>query len=287
MPQVQTSAGTVHYHDTEGHGPVLVFLHGLLMDDTVWRNVVPSLADRYRCVVLTLPLGGHRQPMHPEADLSLAGLGRLIGEILERLDLRDVTLIQNDWGGAQVLLAEGDPARVARLVLTSSEAYDNYPPRPVRPLVPLARLPGGLWLLMQALRLRALRRAPGGWGWMSKRPVPHEVMDRWFAPARQDKMIRRDLAKYVTSVPPRAVLLDWAARAGTFAGPVLVVWATEDRMMPLAHAHRLVDTLPQAQLVEIANSYTLLPEDQPEQLTTAIRAFLNDTDGAHPRPQSH
>jgi pimeloyl-ACP methyl ester carboxylesterase len=287
MSQVQTSAGAVDYDDTGGHGPVLVFLHGLLMDGTVWRNVVPGLVDRYRCVLLTLPLGGHRQPMHPDADLSLLGLGRLVGEILERLDLRDVTLIQNDWGGAQVLLAEGDTTRVARLVLTSSEAYDNYPPRPVRPLVPLFRIPGGPWLVMQALRLRALRRAPGGWGWMSKRPVPPEVMDRWFAPARQDKAIRRDLAKYVTSAPPRGVLLDWAARAATFAGPVLVVWATEDRMMPLAHARRLAEILPQARLVEIADSYTLLPEDQPQQLTAAIRAFLNDTKGAHRGPQGH
>jgi pimeloyl-ACP methyl ester carboxylesterase len=171
----------------------------------------------------------------------------------------------------------GDHSRVSRLVLTSSEAYDNYPPGPARPLVPLARVPGGLWLLMQVLRLRAVRRAPGGWGWMTKRPVPDDVMDRWFAPARQNRAIRRDLARYITSVPPRRVLLDWADRAVAFTGPVLVAWAVEDRMMPVAHARRLAEAFPNARLVEIADSYTLLPEDQPDRLAAEIRAFLDDT----------
>src|ERR1700750_856895 len=112
MGDVDTSVGPIRVEDTGGDGPVLVFLHGLLMDSTVWRNVVPALAGRHRCVTLTLPLGGHHTPMKPDADLSLAALGRLVGEILERLDLHDVTLVQNDWGGVQVLLALGDRSRI-------------------------------------------------------------------------------------------------------------------------------------------------------------------------------
>lgn len=49
----------------------------------------------------TLPFGAHRVPMHPDADLSLRGIGRIVAELLERLDLRDVTLCFNDWGGPQ------------------------------------------------------------------------------------------------------------------------------------------------------------------------------------------
>jgi pimeloyl-ACP methyl ester carboxylesterase len=133
---------------------------------------------------------------------------------------------------------------------------------------------------MQGLRLRAVRRAPGGWGWMSKRPVPKEVMDGWFAPARLDAGVRRDLAKYVVSVPPRDVLLGWAARSAAFAGPVLIVWASEDRMMPVEHGRRLASIFPDARLVEIDDSYTLLPEDQPDRLTEAIDGFLSATDQA-------
>jgi pimeloyl-ACP methyl ester carboxylesterase len=277
MPVVETSAGPIEYTDTGGDGPVLVFLHGLLMNETVWRKVVPALSGEYRCVLPVLPLGGHRMPMRPDADLSLAALGRLVGELLERLGLTGVTLVQNDWGGVQVLLALGDASRVARLVVTSSEAFENSPPAPARPIVAAARIPGGLALLMQALRLRAMRRAPGGWGWMSKRPIPKAVLDDWFRPARTDPAIRRDLAKYVVSVPPRATLRQWAGRSAGFAGPVLVAWAAEDRMMPVEHGRRLAALFPGGRLTLIADSYTLIAEDQPEQLASAMLAFLRET----------
>jgi pimeloyl-ACP methyl ester carboxylesterase len=277
MPSVELSAGTIEYADTGGTGPVLVFVHGLLMNGSGWRHVVERLAPRYRCVVPDLPLGAHRLPMKPDADLSLRGLALLVGEFLDRLDLTDVTLIQNDWGGAQVLLAEGPSERIGRLVLTACEAFDNYPPAPARPIAWLARVPGTLALLTKLLRWRPVQRAPRLWGWMSKRPVPADIADGWFRPAATDARIRRDLAKYVTSIPDRATLLDWAARAGRFPRPVLIVWAREDRMFPRDHGQRLAELFPDARLVEIADSYTLLAEDQPGELTEQLERFLTET----------
>ncbi|GAA2265971.1 alpha/beta hydrolase [Nonomuraea roseoviolacea subsp. roseoviolacea] len=275
MPEIELSAGVIEYADTGGDLPVVVLLHGLTIDSTVWRKVVPELAGAYRCVLPTLPLGSHRRPMRPGADLSLRGLALLVGEFLERLGLRDVTLVLNDWGGGQVLISEGRAERVGRLVLTACEAFDNYPPGlPGRTIAAAARIPGGLWLTMKALRLRAMRRAPGGWGWMSKRPVPDEVMDGWFRPAATDPAIRRDLAAYIRSTPAKEVLLDWAERMRGFDRPVLVVWAAEDRLMPREHGRRLAGLFPDARLVEIADSYTLIPEDRPEALVKALRDFL-------------
>jgi pimeloyl-ACP methyl ester carboxylesterase len=83
--------------------------------------------------------------MRPEADLSLRGQVRLLAEFLERLELEEVTLVFNDWCGAQLLVAEGWDGRVERLVLASCETYDNYPPGlPGRVAALAARLPGGL-----------------------------------------------------------------------------------------------------------------------------------------------
>ncbi|GGQ12653.1 alpha/beta fold hydrolase [Streptosporangium pseudovulgare] len=254
------------------------------MDGTVWRNVVPHLRADYRCVLPLLPLGSHRRPMRPDADLSLRGLGLLVAEFLERLDLRDVTLVFNDWGGAQVLISEGRADRVGRLVLSACEAFDNYPPGvPGRLIATAARIPGGLTVAMRTLRVRPLRRMPGGWGWMSKRPVPADVMDTWFRPAQTRPEIRRDLRKYVLSTPPRRTLLEWADRMRSFDRPVLIVWAAEDRVMPREHGRRLAELFPDGRLVEIEDSYTLIPEDQPRALTRAIREFLRDTAPA-PRP---
>lgn len=277
MPEVGLSAGTIEYEDT-GDGPVLVLLHGVSMDGSLWRHVVADLREDHRCIVPTLPLGSHRRPMKPDADLSLRGMVRLVAEFLEKLDLDGVILVGNDWGGAQLLVSEECAGRVGRLVLVACEAFDNYPPGvPGRALGLAAKIPGGLTLALWPLRFRCLRRLPGAWAWMSKRPVPDEVMDEWFRPALTEPEIRRDLRKYAGSVPPKHVLLEWAERQRDFEGPVLVVWAPEDRIMPPEHSRWLADLFQNGRLVEIPDSYTLIPEDQPGELARAIRRFVQDT----------
>ena len=99
LPSIELSAGTIDYVDTGGDGPVVVLVHGLLMDHSVWGDVLADLRQDHRVVVPTMPLGAHRRPMHPDADLSLTGQADLLGELLQRLDLQDVTLVANDWGG--------------------------------------------------------------------------------------------------------------------------------------------------------------------------------------------
>ncbi|MFK0102283.1 alpha/beta fold hydrolase [Streptomyces sp. NPDC091040] len=277
MAEVDLSAGTVEYLDTGGEGPVVVLLHGVAMDGSLWRNVVEPLRADFRCVVPTLPLGGHRRPMRPDADLSVAGVARLVAEFLDRLDLRDVTLVMSDWGGALALVSEGRDERIGRLVITSCEAFDNFPPGvPGSNLFTSAKLPGGISLAFRLLKLKPLRRLPVTWGWMSKRPVPHEVMDAWFTPLWTSGEIRRDLRKYVLGVPPKSVLLGWAERLRDFDRPALVVWAAEDKVMPPEHGRRLAGLLPQGRLVEVEDSYTLIPEDQPAELSAHIRSFLLD-----------
>ena len=176
MPEVELSAGTISYEDT-GEGPVVVLVHGVAMNGTLWRKVVADLRDGHRCVVPDLPLGGHCQPMRPDADLSIHGIARLLAEFMERLDLRDVTLAMSDWGGPQLLVSESLDDRISALVITSCEAFENIPPGlPGRMLGLAAKMPGGLNALVQPLRFRPLRRTPLAFGWMSKRPIPNDVV---------------------------------------------------------------------------------------------------------------
>ncbi len=278
MFEIELSAGAIEYEDTGGDGPVLVLLHGLAMDGSLWRDVVAELRSDHRCIVPTLPLGGHRRPMRPDADLSILAMVRLVAEFLEKLDLHRVTLVGNDWGGAQLLVSEGVDERVGRLVLASCEAFDNYPPGiPGRAVAQAAAIPGGIYAAFQSLRLRPLRRLPMTWGWMSKRPVPEEVMDEWFRPLQTQPQIRRDLRKYALSIPPESELLEWSERLRSFDRPALVVWAAEDRVMSPEHGRRLAGLFPHGRLVEIPDSYTLIPEDQPKELARAIRGFVQDT----------
>jgi pimeloyl-ACP methyl ester carboxylesterase len=283
MPTVELSAGPVDYQDTGGEGPVLVFGHGPPMNETQWRKVVPLL-DGYRCVLPTLPLGGHRRPMKPDADLSQRGVALLLAEFLERLGLEEVTLVLNDWGGGQFLVSEGRAERLARMVLVACEAFDNFPPGPAKAMAHVCKVPGGVRLLTRLMGIPAVRHARGGYGGMSLRGIPDEVMDDWFGPANRIRAVRRDFAKFATGAPDRATLLAWSERLRDFDRPVLVVWAAEDRLMPREHGPRLAGLYPRGRLVVIEDSSTLVPEDQPERLAEVMTGFLTETGAKPARP---
>ena len=273
MPEVELSAGTISYEDT-GEGPVVVLVHGVAMNGTLWRKVVGALRDGHRCVVPDLPLGGHRQPMRPDADLSIHGIARLLAEFMERLDLRDVTLAMSDWGGPQLLVSESLDDRISALVITSCEAFENIPPGlPGRMLGLAAKMPGGLNALVQPLRFRPLRRTPLAFGWMSKRPIPNDVVDGWLRPLLGRRAVRRDLRKYIRTTDYGSLVRAAEGLRG-FDRPALVAWAAEDRLMPPEHGRRLAELLPQGTLVEIPDSYTLIPEDQASLLAAEIRGFI-------------
>jgi pimeloyl-ACP methyl ester carboxylesterase len=270
---IELSAGTIEYEDTGGDGPVIVLLHGLLMDASLWDAVIADLRVDHRCVAPTLPLGAHTHPMRADADHSLRGIARLVAEFLERLDLGNVTVVGNDTGGAlvQLLICEG-AARVGRVVLASCEAFDNFPPGLTgKTLVLTGKLPPTVFgLFMQQMRLKPVRRLPIAFGWLTKRGDAATV--RWMKPVLRQPEIRRDTVKVLRAISAERTLMTEAAEClSTFDRPALVVWAQQDRVMPAEHGRRLAELLPQGQLIEVPDSYTLLPLDQPASLARAIR----------------
>jgi pimeloyl-ACP methyl ester carboxylesterase len=275
MKQVELSAGTIEYQDTGGNGPALVLLHGLMMDASLWDGPIADLSADHRCVAPTLPLGAHRHVMHPGADLSLPGIARLVAELVDRLGLQDVTLIGNDTGGALVQLLIGDgTARAGRVVLASCDAFDNFPPGLTGKTLLLAgKLPPVLFgLFMQQMRIRAVRRLPIGFGWLTMRG--DAATARWMKPVLTQPEIRRDTVRVLrAAAADTGVLLKAAERLPGFDGPALVVWAAGDRVMPPEHGRRLAELLPHGQLIEIEDSYTLIPLDQPARLAQIIREF--------------
>lgn len=280
MPEAKLSAGTIHYEDSGGDGHPLVLLHGLAMDGRLWRDVVPELSPGLRCIAPTLPFGSHRETMRPDADLSLRGFGRLVAEFIESLDTGPVTLCFSDWSGAQPMVADGLLDRVDSLILVSCETEGNYPPGLAgRAAVLSARMPGGFQLMRQTLLRSWSRRLPFIYGQMSKRGVPDDLMRDWLEPLRRAE-IRRDLRKYIVDV--KQGKRDMAAATASLAGferPVLVVWDSEGRMMPNEHGRKLAADFPNSRLVEIEDSYTLIPIDQPTRLAAAIREFVPAASG--------
>ncbi|HKF83078.1 MAG TPA: alpha/beta hydrolase [Solirubrobacterales bacterium] len=274
MPEVEVTAGRIAFQDTGGEGPVVVLIPGLLMDWKQWRKVIDELTPEFRCVSPSLPMGAHRKPVRPDADLSLVGMGRIATEFLEAADLRDVTLCFNDWCGAQVMIADGGMDRVGRLVLVSCETAGNYPPGLAGFAAWLsAKLPGG-YVATRALLLQPrLRRLPFVFGQMTKRGVPDELMRDWMEPLRK-KEIRRDLRRYAgDAMRGKHDLARATARLPSFEKPVLVVWDAEGKMMPNEAGRALADSFPNSRYVELPDCFTLIPEDQPEALAQEIRQF--------------
>jgi pimeloyl-ACP methyl ester carboxylesterase len=277
MNQVDIPQGTIRYRES-GTGEPIVLVAGLLNNSLLWRDVMSDLARQqdFRVIAPDLPLGSHELPMKEGTDLSPPGLAAIIAAFLEALDLRDVTLVGNDTGGAICqLVAVNHPERLGRLVLTPCDAYDNFLPPMFRPLQMAARIPGAIWVVGQSLRPRPARRLPFAFGWLSKRPLAPDVSDAFLKPALGDRRIRRELAAVLKGISSRYTE-EAAQRFGEFDKPVLLAWAPEDRFFKLRYAERLADAFPHARLELIDDSYTYVPVDQPQRTAQLIAAFARE-----------
>jgi pimeloyl-ACP methyl ester carboxylesterase len=269
---VDLSQGSVEYEDV-GSGPPVVLLHGLLVDGSLWRDVVPLLAADYRVIVPELPLGCHRLPLAPDTPLAPPDVARLVADLLAALNLRDVTLVGNDTGGAIAQLVAAEyPERLGRLVLTPCDLYENFLPPLFRPLQLLARVPVVFAGAMQTMRLPALRRTPAAYGWLMRR-FDAERVDGWVRAMLASRGARRDVAKVLSGISRRQTL-EAAERLRTLGLPLLLAWAPEDRSFKLRYAERMAAEVPGARLERIGDARTFVPVDQPGRTAQLIAGFV-------------
>ena len=248
-----------------------MFVHGALVNANLWRKVVAELSADFRCVTLDLPFGSHVVPMPPDADLSPPAVADLIADAIEALELDDVTLVGNDTGGAicQIVVTRR-PERIGALVLTSCDAFDNFPPKLMKPIMPLLSRAALLRPTLAPARAGAVQRAI--FGALAKRPVEPEVLDSYALPAVTDAGVRRDLARFMAGLDKRHTL-EAAERLPAFDKPALIAWSREDRFFPPDHGERLAELLPQGRLEWIEDSRTFSPEDQPARVAELVASL--------------
>ena len=269
--------GAVSYRDN-GEGPPIVFVHGVGVNGDLWRYVAPRLTGSHRCITPDLPWGSHSMPLHPDADLSLPGMARITADFLAALDLDNVTIVANDTGGAVAQALVGrHPDRIARLVLTSCDAFENFPPTPQKYLEVMARSRLLTWIVAYTAQFKPIQRLPTAYGFVTSRAMPDEIMRSFTGPVRLNPGVRRDFRRMLRAVDTRYTF-EAAARLDGFDKPALVLWGENDKIFPRDHGRRLAKLLPQARFELIAGSRTFIPEDQPDRLVTAIEDFL----AAHP-----
>lgn len=278
LGEVDSPAGRLEYF-RRGKGPVIVFAHGWLANANLWRHVVDRLADRFTCIALDLPLGAHRTPMNPDADLTPAGCGALIASTIATLGLTDVTLVGNDSGGAysQIAVAQ-EPDLVSRLVLNSCETpQSGFPPAPFDGLPSLAKNPNTLGQLFEALRDREIRMSPPAFGLLIKHPIDDTVSDSYALPCVSNAAILHDTSKVMSTACSAPVHEAGQRLMADFTKPVLLVWSPEDKVFAPADAKRYANELSDGHLVLIEDAYSFTPEDQPARLSAEIAAFVQAT----------
>lgn len=256
--------------DTGGDGPPVLFLHGLLVDGSVWDPVVERLPG-HRCLVPELPLGSHTTPFPDRSRLTPHGVANLAADVLEELDLHDVTLVANDTGGALAqLIVTSRPERIGRLILTPCDAFETFPPPLFKLLFVLGRSAAGLNFGIQPLRFSFGRRLPIAYGKLTKRGSD-ELLKRWIAPAMHESRVRKDTAHFIRH-SNKSITLDAAAKLPAFDKPVTIAWPPDDPAFPFSLAERLQRTFPRAELVEVADSLAFVSIDQPDVLARLIQS---------------
>jgi pimeloyl-ACP methyl ester carboxylesterase len=270
---VDVPAGTIEYRES-GDGPPVVFVHGVGVNGDLWRGVAPALAGERRCIVPDLPFGAHSIPLREDAELSLPGMARIVADFIEALGLDDVAIVANDTGGAVAQWLVGHhPERIARLVLTSCDAFEKFPPTPQRYLEVAGRSRALMWLVGWTVRFKFVQRLPTAYGWTTRRPIEPAVMRSYTGPVRTNAGVRNDLARLLRAVDTRYTY-EAAESLRGFDKPALVLWAQNDKLFPLDHGRRLAELLPQGRFETIPDSRTFIPEDQPERLAAIVRDFL-------------
>ncbi len=113
-----------HYLD-EGDGQPLLMVHGNPTWGFYWRELVKEYRDRYRVVVPDhLGCGLSDKPTLNDYSFTLAERVADLVELIEKLDLKNITLVAHDWGGAVGMGAAVErPERFSRFVLMNTGAF--------------------------------------------------------------------------------------------------------------------------------------------------------------------
>jgi cis-3-alkyl-4-acyloxetan-2-one decarboxylase len=272
--ELRLDALRYHYLD-EGAGPPLLMVHGNPTWSFYWRNLATTFRDRYRVVVpdhIGCGLSDKPQRYNYRLDQHIENLVRLI----EHLDLRDITLLVHDWGGAIGLgAALRVPQSVSRLVLFNTGAF----PPPFIPLrIRVCRTP-----VLGALAVRGLNlfaRAALTMAVCDRRRMTPAVRAGLLAP--YDTWEHRvAIQRFVADIPMTRRHPTWqtleAIEHGlpTLAGkPTMMIWGMRDWCFTPACLERLLESFRNARVHRLEDAGHYVIEDAHERIVPLVEAFL-------------
>lgn len=272
---IDTPSGRISYTDA-GSGPVLLFVHGVLMNKHLWRHQIDDLSDIRRCIALDLLAHGDTE-IRADQDVSVTANAAMIAEFLDALDIDRVDIVGNDSGGGICqIFAALHPDRVRTLTLTDCDASDNWPPAAFQPFVDMA-VAGGLHDALTAMLTDTSRyRAPEALGPAYQDPasVTDADIKIYLTPFLRTEQRTRDLQRFLAAFDNRHTLAI-ESQLRTLRAPTLIVWGTDDAYFPTRWAHWLAATIPGAGTpVDVPGARLFFVEERPQALTAPLREHL-------------
>ncbi len=253
-----------------GEGDPVVFVHGLGATWQSWLEQIPHVAATgRRAIALDLPGFGHSAP--PKDELSISGYGRTVAAVMRELDVERAGLVGNSMGGfVAVEVALNSPALVDRLVLVSAAALWNerLVARPTVVASKLMRLYGPLLAARRdfiprrrTLRVEGLRSAGIRHPERIPAPLAAELMSGTGAPGFADGV---------------QALYDYRIRdrLSEVRAPTLVVWGTNDPLVPLWHAFEYEELIPHAKVVVFRDTGHVPMLERPARFNAVLDDFL-------------
>lgn len=272
------SSGRLHYLD-EGTGEPLLMVHGNPTWSFYWRNLILAFRDRCRAVAPDhMGCGWSDKPQAYPYCLS-THIFNLV-QLIEHLDLRGVTLLVHDWGGAIGLgAALRVPDRIARLVLFNTGAY---PPPFIPWRIRICRTP---WLGPWAIRrLNLFARAALRMAVHNRERMTPQVRAGLLAP--YDSWEHRvAIERFVADIPAHGRHPTWQVLEEIERGlpsladrPVQLIWGMRDWCFRPECLDRFLAVFPAAEVHRLGDAGHYVIEDAYEEIIPLVEAFLS----AHP-----
>jgi pimeloyl-ACP methyl ester carboxylesterase len=265
-----------HYVD-EGRGPTMLLVHGNPTWSFYWREIIRAMRGPRRLVALDLiGMGLSEKPSPREYSYRLSRRVDDLTEFIEKLDLRDITLVAHDWGGAVGMgAAVAQPERFARFALMNTAAF-------LAPRCPwsirVCRLPLFGPLAVQGLNLFA-RAATKSTVAKPERITP-AVRAGLLAPYDSWRN-RRGVLRFVLDIPlsPRhptyGVLQSIEAGLAKFREhPVMLIWGMKDWCFTPWFLDRFIEIFPQAEVHRLADAGHYVVEDAHERIVPLLERFV-------------
>jgi pimeloyl-ACP methyl ester carboxylesterase len=231
---VEVDGLAIHYRD-EGTGPALLLLHGSGSSIHTWQAWADALSKDHRVVRLDLPSCGLTGPF-PDDDYRIPHMEQLVDDFTRKVGLDHFAMAGNSWGGEiawSYTLDHRD--RVSALVLVDSAGFPLNHPLPLA--FRLAQVPG-LSALLGKLGTRFFVEKTTRKVYGDPTRIPPEVL------ARYQDLTRREGNRRAFTLRMQAPHVDRTGELGKLGLPTLILWGSEDRLIPVAYAEKFHAAIP-------------------------------------------